>query len=109
MVVGRPVGGILGDQEVLMRKIATVFLAVLLGACGDDGGGGGSIALESFATELARASCAKAFECCTTAELTDMQMTTEESCRTSMGGFMTLFTSTMSTSQGQGRATYNAS
>jgi hypothetical protein len=56
-----------------MRIFTWAIVSVTLSACGSDGGGGGGggdpIALEDLGAALGAAHCAKAFECCTAAEL----------------------------------------
>jgi hypothetical protein len=92
-----------------MKKICLAsLLGALLGACG--GGGGSDIAVENLGTEYARAACAKAYACCSTAELTAMGMTGDEAaCRSQMGVFMSLMSASIADSVSEGRVDYSGS
>lgn len=50
-----------------MKRLIVSIL--LVGCGGDDGGGNGSVDLDSLGMELALASCGAQFECCTDAEI----------------------------------------
>jgi hypothetical protein len=88
----------------------------LLAGCG--GGGGGAVTIDDLGTELAKVSCSKTFECCTSAEVMDQfanityngqPITTEAQCEGFTGGlFTSLLTPEYKDSIAAGRIAYDA-
>lgn len=74
-----------------MRTFAISMCVVTLAACG--GGGGGGVPIDDLGSELARVTCAKLSECCTTQEFMDATLGAEDEseCRalfTAFGGIL---------------------
>jgi hypothetical protein len=89
--------------EVLMKKVAAA-LAVLALGCGGSSGSGG-VSIDQFANQLAQALCAQNFKCCDASELTGKTMA---DCVSTNGLLLGVLTSSISSSQSMGRASYSA-
>jgi hypothetical protein len=88
-----------------MRKTCLSF--VVLAACG--GGGSGTVALADFPAEYGAVYCAKAVECCTTAELEEQVLSSsEEECNQVFVGLLgTLLLPVLEDGVEQGRLIYH--
>jgi hypothetical protein len=92
----------------------TLSICVLLAGCG----GGGSVSVDDLGTELAKVSCSKIFECCTSSEAmaqfanityNGQPITTEAQCEGFTGGLFTgLLTPEYKDSIAAGRIAYDA-
>jgi hypothetical protein len=80
-------------------------------ACSDDDAGGGSIALANLGDAVGSAYCAKAFECCTAAEIMvrfqGTQVTDEASCRMFYAAVFTAFAGDYQASVDAGKLVYD--
>lgn len=93
---------------------------LFVGACSDDGGGGGSVTVEQFGTRAADATCAYEFRCCDDAErMMDFQffktsdgqpITTQAQCDTVYEGLLgALLVAQWNDSIMKGRVTFDGS
>ena len=84
-----------------------VAVALVLGACGDEGGR--TIAVDDLPVEAAAVVCAKLFECCTTAEFMDETFGADnvEQCEALYGGFSSLILTPLKDSIAKGRVVYH--
>jgi len=99
-----------------MRASTRLSVCVLIAACG--GGGGGAVGIDDLGTELAKVSCSKIFECCTSSEVmaqfanityNNQPITTEAQCEGFTGGLFTgLLTPQYKDSIAAGRIAYDA-
>ncbi|CAN5423122.1 hypothetical protein BH11MYX1_BH11MYX1_00360 [soil metagenome] len=73
-----------------------LLVVAIAGGCSDPGSGasGPPVPLSDFAVKFSSSTCGKAFECCTTAEITAQygtQITTEANCDTQISGLLSGF------------------
>lgn len=78
-----------------------------LAACGD--GGGGGVAIDDLDSELARVTCAKLVECCTTQEFMEQTFGAEDEteCRALFGAFAGILVNVYKDSIAAGRLVYH--
>jgi hypothetical protein len=102
-------------METMRGFTTTLSVCALFAGCG---GGGGSVSVDDLGTELAKVSCSKIFECCTSTEAmaqfanityNGQPITTEAQCEGFTGGLFTgLLTPEYKDSIAAGRIEYNA-
>lgn len=95
----------------MSRLYSTVLVLGLVACGGADDSGSGSIALANLGTAVGDAYCAKAFECCTTAEISEMfdgaPFSDEAGCRMFYTGFFNAFSSMYQASVDAGKLVYD--